>query len=196
MQIEQIVIEFIASEDRLLLSVHTDGPSVRIFLTRRYVRLLQAAIKEILGEQLSASQPLVVGSSSLLAELMHVQAISAIDLETPPIPRHHSHNSQNESHPDVRSGSSVSLNTSDAWLAFQLRITWDENHKPHRKATGISILPQAGDGVTFNLDDKLPHALAEMLARACETAEWCLNFEQLGVNSQLSYSPLESTQFH
>jgi hypothetical protein len=196
MQIEQIVIEFIASEDRLLMSVHTDGPSVRIFLTRRYVRLLQAAIKEILCEQLSASQPLAVGSNSLLAELMHERAISAIDLETPPISRHHSSNSQDEMHPDMGSSDAGSLSTRDAWLAFQLRIAWDEDHKPHRTATGISIMPQDGDGVTFNLDDKLPHALAEMLARACESAEWGLDFEQLGANSQLNYTLQESTQLH
>jgi hypothetical protein len=89
-----------------------------------------------------------------------------------------------------------SLSTRDAWLAFQLRIAWDENHKPHRTATGISIMPQDGDGVTFNLDDKLPHALAEMLARACESAEWGLDFEQLGANSQLNYTLQESTQLH
>ena len=196
MQVEQIVIEFIATEDRLLMSVHTDGSSVRALLTRRYVRLLQAAIKEILCEQLSVSQPLAVGSNSLLAELMHEQAISAIDLETPPISRHLSSNFEDEMHPDTGSSGAGSFSTSDAWLAFQLRITWDENHKPHRKATGISILPKDGDGVTFNLDDKLPHALAEMLARACESAEWDLDFDLLGANTKSSYTQEKSTQLH
>lgn len=196
MQIEQIVIEFIATEDRLLMSVHTDGPSVRILLTRRYVRLLQVAIKEILGKQKNVSQPLAVGSDLLLAELMHEQAISAINLETPPISRHHCSNFQDEIHPDKESSSAASLNTSDAWLAFQLRTTWNENNEPNRTATGISILPQDGDGVTFNLDDKLPHALAELLARACESAEWGLDFEPLGVNSKLSYKLQESMHLH
>jgi hypothetical protein len=211
MHIEQIVIEFVAIEDRLLMTVHVDGPSIRVWLTRRYVRLLQNALNDILGHQVIAAQPLAVGSSTLLAELMHEQAIANVDLSTPPISRHHGASAQADSDWDTEldsshtvasggtngtNGTSGTGGEEDAWLAVQLQTMWDEQHQPQRRATAISILPKAGTGITFDLDDKLPHAFAEMLARSCESAQWDLDFAPLGTNAKSSQVLHSSTRLH
>ena len=107
MHIEQIVIEFVSIEDRLLMTVHVDGPSIRVWLTRRYVRLLRSALNDILGHQVIASRPLAVGSNTLLAELMHEQAIANVDLSTPPISRHHSASAQADSDTELDSSHTV-----------------------------------------------------------------------------------------
>jgi hypothetical protein len=73
---------------------------------------------------------------------------------------------------------------------------WDEQHQPQRRATAISFLPKAGTGITFNLDDKLPHAFAEMLARSCESAQWDLDFAPLGTNATSSQVLHSSTRLH
>lgn len=193
MRIEQIVIEFVATEDRLMLTVHANGPSIRIWLTRRYVVLLKTALAEILGQQLQASQPLVVGSNTLMAELMHAQAISGVDMSTPPIARH------NDAAPAQLTSSSDTEGPSaahEAWLAFQLQTHWDNQPAAQRKASGLSVLPKDGQGITFNLDDKLPHALAHMLAQACEKADWNLDFAPLGVNGMTTQAAQIGTQLH
>ncbi|MDP4609511.1 MAG: hypothetical protein NWS83_10300 [Burkholderiaceae bacterium] len=206
MHIEQIVIEFVSIEDRLLMTVHVDGPSIRVWLTRRYVRLLRSALNDILGHQVIASRPLAVGSNTLLAELMHEQAIANVDLSTPPISRHHSASAQADSDTELdsshtvasgsTSGSSGTNGVEDAWLAVQLQTMWDEQDQPQRRATAISFLPKAGTGITFNLDDKLPHAFAEMLARSCESAQWDLDFAPLGTNAKSSQVLHSSTRLH
>lgn len=196
MQIEQVVIEFVASEDRLLMSVHMNGPSARIWLTRCYVRLLQAALAEVLGEVLNAVQPLAVGSNILLAELVHEQVISELDLTTPPILKHIDLSHQSESPREIASSAADSMNKMDSWLAFELRVIWDENANFSRKATAISIFPQNGEGITLQFDEKFPHAFAEMLARACEAAQWDLDFEPLGANAKSSPLHSKSSQLH
>lgn len=197
MQIEQIVIEYDSIEDRLLMSIHIDGPSVRIWITRRYVCLLRTALGEIFSEQQNMLQPLVAESSTLLAELMHQKAISSIDLKTPPISRHNENfKTQSSEAFDTTSVNTNIKKMDDAWVAFQLQTVWDETQKTHRKATGIIIAPQLGSGITFNLDDKLPHALIQMLARACESAQWDLDFTPLGANAMQNQFMSKNVQVH
>ncbi len=84
--------------------------------------------------------PLAVGSPVLLAELMHEQAISSLNLSSPPVSRHfdsatpHHANAPNESPAPIAAAPKV-----DAWLAFKLEVFWDECDKARRVATGLCI---------------------------------------------------------
>jgi hypothetical protein len=197
MNIEQLVIDFNSVEDRLLLSLHTDGPSIRIWLTRRYVGLLRDALAEILNVELTAVQPLAVGSPVLLAELMHEQAISSLNLSSPPVSRHF--DGATPQHADAPNESPAPIAAApkvDAWLAFKLEVFWDESDKARRVATGLSISPQEGNGITLNLNESLPHALVQMLSQACESAEWGIDFVHLGAHAKSTTSSFKTNSLH
>ncbi len=197
MNIEQLVIDFNSVEDRLLLSLHTDGPSIRIWLTRRYVGLLRDALAEILNVELTAVQPLAVGSPVLLAELMHEQAISSLNLSSPPVSRHF--DGATPQHADAPNESPAPIAAApkvDAWLAFKLEVFWDESDKARRVATGLSISPQEGNGITLNLNESLPHALVQMLSQACESAEWGIDFVRLGAHAKSPTSSFKTNSLH
>lgn len=185
MRIEQFVIDFDSIEDRLLLSVHTDGSSIRIWLTRRYVSLLRDALAEIVRVELISTQPLAVGSTEMLAEFVHEQAIAKLDLSTPPVSRHY--DSVSDPHVGVTAVQSLEAFDAEAacsqpWLAFKLQVSWDESDSRKRRATGLTISPLDGVGVTLGLSNDLPYALVQMLSQATEAAQWQLDFAALGAN--------------
>lgn len=195
MQIKQIVIDYHSVQDRLLLSLHAEGDCVRIWLTRRYVVLLRAALADIFRIALAAKQPLAVGSAVLLAELEHERAVANFDISVPVTPLAPS--AQNhDNDPPACTNNTLDLNdNSHAWLAFGLQIQGLDS-MPEPCPTGLTIAPQKGEVVTLNLENDLPHALAQMLAQACEAAEWSLDFTPLGVRARATSVAAIGTALH
>lgn len=183
MNVLQIVVTFDAREDRLLLTVHGETGSMKAWLTRRFTRLMANALVEILGVQAKTAWPLAAGDENMLVELAHSQALSKLDLTQPPMER------------AAATDTVTEISVNEPWLAHRLQVAWEGKDTPHPKALKLAILPMDGPGLSFDLNNDLPHALVGMLSQACAKAEWSGKIElpQLGAvapAAQLSDSRL------
>jgi len=153
MRLHQIKIEFVAEQDRLLMSVSTDdGKEVLLYLTRRCVKTLWPVLLE-----LARSSPDVAVQSSpearaALLEFQHEQAVREADFSQP----------YGETPRERPLGSEPILAA-----RIQTRKEANGNHV-------LSLLPLQGTGVHVTLDERLLHSFCRLLQNAVARSEWDL----------------------
>jgi hypothetical protein len=158
-QLEQFSASYDSSEDRLLLRIRSsDDAEFRFWITRRYLALLWPVLMKM-ADAFSARKSADALTRNTLAELAHGQAVGNADFAS-----------------QYQEGSSFPLGEEPVLLA---RITT----KP---ATGevhtLTLLPQQGQGLNLDLDERLVHVLARLLQQAAVTAEWGLTLEVVAGN--------------
>jgi hypothetical protein len=151
-QLEQFSASYDSGQDRLLLRVRSnDDAEFRFWITRRYLGLLWPILMKMADvfSALKATDPL---TRSTLAELAHGEAVNKADFGSA-----------------YRDGSRFPLGEEPVLLA---RITV----MPLAGSTQtLSLLPQTGQGINLDLDERLVHVLARLLQEAAATAEWGLS---------------------
>ena len=140
-QLEQFSASYDAAQDRLLLRVRTSNDAeFRFWLTRRYVALLWPILMKM-AEDFSARKapgdPLL---RHTLAELAHGEAVGKADFGSA-----------------YRDGSIFPLGEDPILLA---RITVNPLI---RDSQTLTLLPQHGQGINLDLNEKLVHVLARLL---------------------------------
>lgn len=153
MKLHQLKIEFVAEQDRLLLSLATDdGNEVLVFLTRRCVKRLWPVLLEM-----ARSSPDVAVQSSpearaALAGFRHEQAVRQADFSRP-----------------YDEGPRARPLGSEPILAGRIQTRRDANGNHV-----LSLLPLRGTGVHLTLDDGLLHSLCKLLQDAVSGSDWDL----------------------
>lgn len=151
MKLHQMKIEFVAEQDRLLLSVSTDdGKEVLLYLTRRCVRRLWPMLLDM-----ARSSPDVAVQSSpearaALLEFQHEQAVRKVDFSQP-----------------YREAPRERPLGSEPILAARVQTRNDANGNHI-----LSLLPAKGTGVHLTLDERLLHSLCKLLQNAVAGSEW------------------------
>ena len=151
MRLHQIKIEFVAVQDRLLLSVSTDdGKEVLLYLTRRYVRRLWPVLLDMARASADvALQGSPEGRAALLG-FQHEEAVRQSDF----------------SRPYEQTARERPLGA-EPILAARIQARKDDsgNHV-------LSLMPLEGTGVNLTLDERLLHSLCKLLQNAVARAEW------------------------
>lgn len=167
-QLEQFSVSYDATQDRLLLRVRSsDDAEFRFWITRRYLALLWPMLMKMAVDfsGRKATDPL---TRNTLAELAHGEAVNKADFGSV-----------------YREGSVYPLGEEPVLLG---RITI----KPLQGNTQtLTLLPQDGQGINLDLDEKLVHVLARLLQQAAAAAEWGLSLD-VGSGAGAAPQPLQS----
>lgn len=151
-QLEQFSASFVSEQDRLLLRVRSsDDAEYRFWITRRYLALLWPMLMKMADAFSSRKAPGDPLTRNTLAELAHGEAVSKADFGSA-----------------YQDGSLFPLGEEPILLT---RITV----RPLEGNTQtLTLLPQQGQGINLELDERLVHVLARLLQEAAKAAEWGL----------------------
>jgi len=150
-QLEQFSASYDPAQDRVLLRIRSnDDAEFRFWITRRYLALLWPILMKM-ADDFSARKSTDPLTRNTLAELAHGQAVGNADFAS-----------------QYQDGSVFPLGEEPILLA---RITV----KPLAGDTQtLTLLPQQGQGINLDLDERLVHILARLLQHAATAAEWGL----------------------
>lgn len=153
-QLAQFSASYVAAQDRLLLRIRSsDEAEFRFWVTRRYLALLWPLLMKM-ADDFSARKTTDPLTRNTLAELAHGEALSKADFGSA-----------------YREGSIYPLGEEPVLLG---RVTV----KPLQGgAQTLTLLPQEGQGINLDLDEKLVHVLARLLQQAAVAAEWALSLD-------------------
>jgi hypothetical protein len=153
-QLEQFSASYDSGQDRLLLRIRTnEDAEFRFWITRRYLALLWPILMKM-AEAFSARKSTDPLTRNTLAELAHGQAVGNADFGS-----------------QYKDGSLFPLGEEPVLLA---RITV----KPlANDIQTLTLLPQQGQGINLDLDERLVHILARLLQQTAATAEWGLTLD-------------------
>jgi hypothetical protein len=168
MRLHQLKIDFEAEQDRLLMLVSTsDQVEVRLWLTRRFVKLLWPLLVK-LAEEVSPRIRTQVNPEArkALLGLEHEQAVSRADFAKP-------YEAQSRATP---------LGESPLLLA---RVQTGHNRKGQPV---VALHPAEGQGVTLTFDSVLLHSVCRLLQAAVKKSDWDIDLKLPGSE------PRESTE--
>ena len=175
-KLHQFQMAFVAEQDRMLLRVSTrDKAELRLWMTRRVVRLLWGALLKIIEAGPEKNTPIETNKREAILQFEHQSAVEQADFKTP-------FQEAADSYPLGEEGVLVA------------------SKQISRKPNGAYILklsPKQGKGVTINLDDKLMHSFMEMLIDSSKRAEWDLELRLPASDSTTSTEvPLPDKVMH
>ena len=166
MRLHQLKIDFVAEQDRLLMLIAaSEKVEVRMWLTRRFVRLFWPLLVK-LAEEASPrirTQPNPEARKALLS-IEHEQAVQKA----------------NFSQPYDESARATPLGAEPLLLA---RI--QTGHDPSG-APVVAMHPAEGQGVTLTLDPVLLHSVCRLLQAAVKKSDWDMDLKLPGVEPQES----------
>ena len=154
-QLHQINIGFDPVEDRLLLKVRGDDESeIRLWLTRRYVKLLWSVLQQALKTLSGAVEQTTVEAQRAVMDFHQEQALAKSDFSTP----------WDDSATHTPLGEAPILVTQ-----IQRRTA------PGREMLRLS--PADGPGIEIGCNPDTLHSISVAVADAARKAEWDLTFE-------------------
>jgi hypothetical protein len=157
MQIHQLQVLFDPAEDRLRIRLSTTaGEEFRLFLTRRFVRLLWPEIHKVVTASTIARVPAAVVPDEVVA-FEREKALATTDFKTP------------YQEPQAEVPRRFPLGETP-FLATRGRIRQD---RPGLYR--LTLDPQSGPGIELALDDRLMHSFIRLLDSAVQGADWNLD---------------------
>jgi len=156
MNIHQLQLAFDAAEDRVLLRVSTTaGEEFRIYLTRRFVKLLWPYLQRSLESAVAVKAPAPEARREVLA-FEHDRAIRESDFSRPFA------EASGEAPRSFPLGDKPFVATQG-----QMRVDAPGAYK-------LILNPAQGRGLEIGLDDRLMHSFCRLLDTAVRGAEWDL----------------------
>jgi hypothetical protein len=155
-KLHQFQMAFVAEQDRMLLRISTrDKAELRLWMTRRVVRLLWGALLKMIEAVPEKDTPVEARNREAILHFEHQSAVEQTDFETP----------------FQEAAISYPLGV-EGVLVASLQIS----RKPKGACT-LKLSPKQGKGITMNLDDKLMHSFMEMLIDSSKRAQWDLELK-------------------
>jgi len=153
-RLEQFNAAYDATQDRILMRIRTsDGAEYRFWITRRYLSLLWPTLMKM-ADGFSARKSTDPLTRSTLAEIAHGEAVGKADFAS-----------------QYQEGTLFPL-VPDPVLLSRISL------RPLTGATQtLVLLPQQGNGINLDLDERLVHILARLLQQAATAADWALKLE-------------------
>src|SRR6185295_3173173 len=151
MQLEQITIEFLAEQDRLLMRLAADDRSeVLLWLTRRCVKLLWPQLVKLAESAPTiALQPAPEARQALL-DMERERALQNADF----------------SKPYDEAGRARPLGSEPLLVA---RMNTGRNEQGRHV---LGLLPAKGQGINLAMDDTLLHGVCKLLQDAVDKTDW------------------------
>lgn len=163
-RLEQFNAGYDAAQDRILLRFRTtDDAEFRFWITRRYLSLLWPILMKIADEFSALKAPSDPLARSAISEMAHGKAVDQADFKS-----------------EYKDGSLFPLGAEPVLLA---KITLKAIQGDVRT---LVLLPQFGQGINLDLDERLVHILARLLQQTAVAAEWGLKLEISPGTNELS----------
>jgi hypothetical protein len=154
-QIHQIQFKFLPIEDRLLMKINTSTKEeFNLLLTRRFVSLLQPVLSKILHTNQSIAIHQNEQVRNALINLQQQEAIQKTDRGTPYL-------NEGVSHP----------------LGHQPILLAKISTNFKQGNCKLTLEPEKGPGISFNIDQNLTHLLRNLLLESLEKTDWQLEFK-------------------
>ena len=154
-QLEQFSASYDATQDRVLLRVRTtDEAEFRFWLTRRFLELLWPILMKIADTFNARKAPDNPMARSVLAEMAHGEAVGAANFTS-----------------QYQGGKLFPLGEEPILLA-KISVRAKEGN-----TQTLTLLPNEGQGLNLELDEKLVHVIARLLQEAANGAEWGLKLQ-------------------
>jgi len=156
-KLNQINITFNPTEDRLLFRM-TAGANdqlseFRVWLTRRYVKLLWSVLKKMLEENVSEFAGVTPQGRDAYMQFEQEKALKQTDFKTSYAPR------------DVKTPLGE-----EPFLATRIQV-----RKASKGIHTLSMQNDRGPGININMPPPLVHSIRKLLAEAVAIAQWDLN---------------------
>jgi hypothetical protein len=172
-RMNQITVEFIRAEDRLLLKINTVARvELRLWLTRRVVKILWKALFHTIESQPAMGADLPAKVKQAVMAMQHQEAVEAGDFSKKP-----------------ESGTTPHPLTGDRPL-----LVVGVNCAPWQ-GTSTTLTFQTDDArnINLNIDENILHALCHLLKKATVAADWGLD---LSIGDAAAFVPLPAHQVH
>lgn len=177
--IQQLNIQYQPVEDRLILSVlAADGSEIRLWLTRRYTRLLLQALDQTVETTVDPTMALPTASKSEeIKAFEHEAAVSSTNFKEA-----------------YRGGSNTTLPLG----ALPLLVSKIDIQRRQRGDITLSLGEERKEGKQINMDfnRQMVHSLLELLASGAESAEWNLSVKPASALSNAGYALGDSAKVH
>ena len=164
MRLHQIKIDYVAEQDRLMMQLATsDEQEVRMWLTRRFVKLLWPLLVK-LAEEASPrirTQADPEARKALLT-MEHEEAMARADFSKP----------YDDSERAMPLGE-------DPLLLARIQTAHDASGQPV-----VAMHPAEGQGVTLTLDPVLLHSVCRLLQAAVKGSDWDMELKLPGTEPQ------------
>jgi len=150
-QLKEINVTYVPKEDRLLVKISdSDDEECRIWLTRRFTKILLEALDKVLMAESRAQGAVTKEAQSAFAEYQHSQNVNDDSF---------AHNYQQET-------GQPALGKEDM-LAHTIEYKSLSNG-----GLEFSILSDGDKKATLNMDDKMKHQFYELVQRGIVMASW------------------------
>lgn len=164
MRLHQLKLDFIPEQDRLLLRVSTDNQlEVRLWLTRRALRLLWPLLVQMVRSSPEVARQSNPQARDALVGLQHEQALRQANFAKPfeEAPR------------------KMPLGAEPILVA---RIQTNKDGSGNQI---LGLLPQQGQGINLTLDNTLLHSFCKLVQNAAAKAEWDIVLELPALQSMV-----------
>ncbi|MGE0874941.1 MAG: hypothetical protein AB7O31_09760 [Burkholderiales bacterium] len=164
MRLNQLKIDFVPEQDRLLMQLSTsEAVEVRLWMTRRFVKLLWPLLVKLAEE----TSPRIRTQASpearrALLGIEHEQAISKADFSKPF---------------DEAPARELPLGT-DPILLARIQTGRDPKGLPV-----VAMHPSEGQGITLTFDAVLLHSICKLLQAAVQKSDWDVELKLPGVEA-------------
>jgi hypothetical protein len=152
MRLHQIKIDYVSEQDRLMMQLATnDGNEVRMWLTRRFVKLFWPLLIKLAEEASPRIRTQADPEARLaLLNLEHEEAMSRADFSKP--------------YDDTLRAMPLGA---EPLLLARIQTGHDPNGQPV-----VALHPVAGQGVTLTFDSVLLHSVCRLLQAAVQKSDW------------------------
>jgi len=156
MRLHQLKLDFIPEQDRLLLRVSTDNQlEVRLWLTRRALRLLWPLLVQLLRSSSEVALQINPDARDALVGMQHERALRQANFA--------------DAFDEAPRGMPLGA---EPILVARIHTNKDEGGNQV-----LGLLPQQGQGIHLTLDDTLLHSLCKLLQDAVAKADWDIALE-------------------
>jgi len=156
-QLHQIQLKFVPLEDRLLLLLNTsDKAEFKLWLTRRYVKLLWQTLLQLLEKSMTHHHYTDPQKTAAILSFQHEQVIKNADFS-----------SQYEQKPQA----TMPLGN-EPILVSKIQIKQRDDD-----VQVLCLHPDEGKGIEIALDETLLHSFCKILSEAVKNTEWDLDLQ-------------------
>jgi len=152
--LHQITMTFSAEEDRMLLRISTtEASEYQLWLTRRFIKVLWTALIETLERHPELRKSLLPEVKNAMMNMRHQEAIAAAEFSEP----------HAEGKRDLTSNTGPLLVSSGTVAPMNNGLT------------KLTFNTSDGTGVNFSLNEKLLHAVCQLIITSSQKADWALD---------------------
>lgn len=169
MQIKQLQVAYAPEHDRILMRINsTEDQEVRVWLTRRMVRMLIPSMDEMMQKLLTSDRPLSDAARKALLEMSREASLSSANFK----------NAFQDKNTTTPLGA-------DPLLVTQMELR--SNAEGHSTDLILKLAASNGKGFEMRMAEQLQHGFANLLVQTCDQADWGLHFK----TAPSSVEPLE-----